>query len=358
MNFSNWLNISQGDHSSNLSGIIFSSSKINFILASFGIIGNILCIIVFSNKKMVIRKFNWYLLILAIIELIYCLIIFIDYLSRILYSSPMMLHDLNIHVNVLIDFLIHMIDSFTTLITIILSTDRLYAIRNPIKIKQFFTNVHKKLLTFVSFSLLILLKIPCLKVIFLNIKLFKADFYIIYCTILFPIVFNIVPTIIIFVLNSILVCEIVKYYNHIPNIDLLDQRGSLSCNEQINNSVKRSISSNNQKSISKTQRSHYFIIVAVSVWTVLTTMPYYLLNTYLLLLRIDLFENHFESDAITIAQIISSVFFNSNHCINFLIYLFFYAHFKGLLCKIFSKSSLKRISTYKNVENKELFDCT
>jgi hypothetical protein len=169
MNFSNWLNISQGDHSSNLSGIIFSSSKINFILASFGIIGNILCIIVFSNKKMVIRKFNWYLLILAIIELIYCLIIFIDYLSRILYSSPMMLHDLNIHVNVLIDFLIHMIDSFTTLITIILSTDRLYAIRNPIKIKQFFTNVHKKLLTFVSFSLLILLKIPCLKVIILNI---------------------------------------------------------------------------------------------------------------------------------------------------------------------------------------------
>ena len=162
----------------------------------------------------------------------------------------------------------------------------------------------------------------------------------------------------IFVLNSILVCEIVKYYNHIPNIDLLDQRGSLSCNEQINHSVKRSISSNNQKSISKTQKSHYFIIVAVSVWTVLTTMPYYLLNTYLLLLRIDLFENHFESDAITIAQIISSVFFNSNHCINFLIYLFFHAHFKGLLCKIFSKSSLKRISTYKNVENKELFDFT
>ena len=358
MNSSNFLNTSKEADLSDLSRIIVNSCNINFLLASLGIIGNILCIVVFSQKKMLICKFNWYLLILAILELIFCLIIFMDYLLRIVHSSPMMIHDLNIHLYVIIDVLIHTIDSSATFITLILSIDRLYAIRNPIKIKHFFTNVHKKLLTFTSLIILIILKIPCLKIIFLRIGLFQSEFYIIYCTILFPVLFNVIPTVIIFVLNSKLISEIVKYYNQIPSIDLSKQRRSLVNKELISSS---GISNNNQKPISKTQKSHYFIIVSVSVWTILSTTPYYFLNTYLLLSRIDLLENPFESNTIITAQILSSMFFNSNHCINFFIYLFFYSHFKDLLVRIFSKASLKRISTFrtfKNAENKELFDLT
>ena len=63
------------------------SCYLNLFVLSFGIIGNLLCIYVFLQKNMIARKFNWYLLILAIAELIYCLFVFFDYLFRLIHPA-------------------------------------------------------------------------------------------------------------------------------------------------------------------------------------------------------------------------------------------------------------------------------
>ena len=318
--------------------------KINIILLSFGIIGNILCIFAFSRKKMIIRKFNWYLLILAIFELIFCVFLFGEYLLKMFNNTPMYL---NQYINTVIDFTIHTIDTFVVLITLILSIDRLYAIKNPIKFKFFITNVHAKCLVLITLISSILLKTPCA---ILGYELFDGNLYIVYCNLVSPFIFNIIPTILILFLNSLLVIQIVKYFraSSRQNIHLMmarrpkNIRVSTSFSQSNGkNSIKTFVSSTNQRpaKISQTQKSHYFVILVVAIWTVLTTMPYYSLNTYLLLFRLEIFENQSsDTKVIRIAQIISSIFFNSNHCINFFIYFRFYNEFKHSIMRPCSKA--------------------
>ena len=320
--------------------------KINIILLSFGIVGNILCIFSFSRKKMIIRKFNWYLLILAIFELIFCILLFFEYLLKIFQSAPMYF---NQYISTIIDFSIHTIDTFVVLITLILSIDRLYAIKNPIKFKNFITNVHAKILVVVTLISSILLKTPCA---ILGYELFDGNFYIIHCNFISPFLFNIVPTILILTLNSLLVIQIIKYFKATSNqsIHLLASKRQknikkASCsNSNGKNNFKAYASNYNQRyvKISQTQKSHYLVILVVAIWTVLTTMPYYSLNTYLLLFRLEIFEYHSNSKIIRMLQIISSIFFNSNHCINFFIYFRFYNEFKLSIIRPFSKSSSKK----------------
>jgi hypothetical protein len=314
--------------------------KINIILLSFGIIGNILCIFAFSRKKMIMRKFNWYLLILAIFELIFCVFLFAEYSLKMFHNTPMYL---NQYINTAIDFTIHTIDTFIVLITLILSVDRLYAIKNPIKFKFFITNVHAKCLVMITLISSISLKTPCA---ILGYELFDGNLYLVYCNLVSPFIFNIIPTILILILNSLLVLQIVKYFRasskqsiHLmiararqPKNNMRVVNTSFSeSNTKNKTSMKTFISNANQRpvKISQTQKSHYFVILVVAIWTVLTTMPYYSLNTYLLLFRLELFNNQSsDTKVIRIAQIISSIFFNSNHCINFFIYFRFYNEFK------------------------------
>ena len=303
--------------------------KVNLIIMSLGVIGNILCLYVFSKKKMIIRKFNWYLLILSIFEIIFCLILFIDYLYRVFNILPIFLHDLNQFTNILFDFTIHTTDSFIIVITLVLSVDRLYAIKDPIKAKNFITNTHSKCLLMVNFTILVLIKIP--GVIICHID-FKGKLYIIYCSFINPLIFNIIPTIAILIFNSLLVIEIVYYYRNKAR-KMFYFHGSQ--NEKLKQSFRRSIS--------QSQKSHYFVILVVAIWTVLTSIPYYALNTYLLLFRIEVFETLLDAKKIILAQAITSIFFNLNHCINFIIYFSFYKQFRYSAIYCFSKTKTSKM---------------
>jgi hypothetical protein len=296
--------------------------KINLLMMSIGVIGNILCIHVFSKKKMIIRKFNWYLLVLSVFEIIFCLIIFIDYLYRVLNNIPVFLHDLNDFTKSIFDFIIHTTDSFILLITLILSIDRLLAIKDPIKAKYFITNTRSKCLLTVNFIILVLLRIPGVIICHLD---FQGNTAIIFCTFINPLIFNIIPTITILVLNSLLVLEILNYYRNKSRM-MFYFHGS----QNKKTSLKRSIS--------QSQKSHYFVILIVAIWTVLTSIPYYALNTYVLLFRIEVLENLLDAKKIIITQAITSIFFNLNHCINFLIYFSFYKQFRHSTIYCFSKT--------------------
>jgi hypothetical protein len=129
-----------------------SICSINIFFMVFGIIANIISIAAFSQKNLRKRKFNWYLLILAIFELIFCLAVFADNIFMKISEKKIYLHALNKISGIIIDFTVHTTDSYTTVLTVLLSLDRLYAIRKPMKIKQFITNLHAKKLILFSFK--------------------------------------------------------------------------------------------------------------------------------------------------------------------------------------------------------------
>ena len=279
-------------------------SKTNVAMLAIGIIGNILSIYVLSQKKMLARKFNYYLMILTIFELVFCFLLLIDYLYRIFKDTPFFLHDLNIYLSIAFDFSIHTIDSFTLILSFILSCDRLNAIKRPMKHRYFITNTRSKLLVTVSLIVLIIVKIPGVVTCHLE---YEGKFFIMYCTFINPLVFNIIPTIVILVLNTLLILRIVNYSQN--------KRSSNLYASQTLDVIKNKIT--------QSQKSHYFVILTVAIWTVLTSIPYYALNTYFFLFRIEVFENLLDPNKILITQAITSIFFNLNHCINFIIYFSF-----------------------------------
>ena len=117
---------------------------LNLIMMLIGIIANGLCVYSYVQKRMRKNKFNWYLLVLAKFELIFCFILFINDLTQLINSKSYYLHELNNYFGVLISSIIRTIDSYLVIITLYLSIDRLYAIRYPIDVKNFITNVHVK----------------------------------------------------------------------------------------------------------------------------------------------------------------------------------------------------------------------
>ena len=306
--------------------------KVNLALMLVGIIGNVLCIYGFSKKKMRIRKFNWYLLILSIFELLFCIILSVDYLFRLFNKLPKFLHDLNTYTSIIIDFLIHTTDSYIILITLILSVDRLYAIKNPIKIKEFVTNLHSKNLVVISLSVLVVLKLPG---VILCHQEWENNTLSIYCTFINPLIFNVIPCLVILILNIVLVFQIIFNQKRISN----DVTTLVLSKNQIFGSSSLSCSSNstvvlrNSFKISKVQKSHYFFIIAVSFWTFLTSIPYYSLNTYLFLYRLEVLGKNSNIFSIGICQVITAIFFNSNHCLNFFIYKLFHKDFTILKMK-------------------------
>lgn len=326
------------------------SCILNLSFLFIGIIGNSFCIYVFLQRKMIARKFNWYLLILAIFELIFCLFIFLDYLFKLMHPTKTKFRELNKFTSMLFDLSIHTTDSYLAVITLILSIDRLYAIRNPIKMKTFITNSHSKHLTFIAFVSLLLLKLPGVFLCHYNTN---KTFHLMFCSLLSPIIFNIFPTIVILIVNSLLVIEIINYCR----FKVIDKH---NCKRDVNFEIN-STSSNKQeilhqyKSIKGTQKSHFFVIIILSFWSVITTIPYYICSSYDLLFRLSIFSKYFDSsergterdethqrmEFFRKIQIITSVFFNSNHCFNFLVYFRFYCMFRDCVLRVFQKCFAK-----------------
>ncbi len=124
-------------------------SKFNMSSMLFGIAANLLCISVFANKSQLKRRFHYYLLTLAIADLLYCLIVFTNYLVFVL-DPPNVLYDLSPLTCYLTDYIIGSIDSISVLTTMILSIDRVYAITRPLKFKEFPTYRFPKLLVLLN----------------------------------------------------------------------------------------------------------------------------------------------------------------------------------------------------------------
>jgi hypothetical protein len=174
----------------------------SIFLMAFGIIGNIISIFVFLQKKLLEHNFNWYLLILAIFKLIFCVTLFVDYLFSKIFKEEIFLHDLHETTKQLFDFLIHSSDSCIASLTIILSLDRYHDIKYPMKIKEFITQLHAKKLIIISLTLIILFKTFSSVVCAINIK---YDTQVLYCTVINPFIFNITPFSVNMIINSLLI---------------------------------------------------------------------------------------------------------------------------------------------------------
>ena len=134
-------------------------SKFNMSSMLFGIAANLLCISVFANKSELKRKYHYYLLTLAIADLLYYLVVFLDYLVFVL-DPPNVLYDLSHLTCYLTDYIIGSIDSFCVLTTMVLSIDRVYAITQPLKYTEFSTYRFPRLLILLNALFCLSLKAP------------------------------------------------------------------------------------------------------------------------------------------------------------------------------------------------------
>ena len=92
--------------------------------------------------------------------------------------------------------------------------------------------------------------------------------------------------------------------------------------------------------ISRTQKSHYFVIMFLGLWLVLTSIPYYTSTTLNNINHKYLFSERRKSFGLF--QAIASVFLNSNHCINFFVYYIFDGMFRTCFFKIFQNCFKKQ----------------
>ena len=340
-----------GENDSNsLAQTTYLISKLNLALSVIGIIANILCIYAYSQKRMRKSIFNWYLLSLAVFELFFCIILSIDYCFFLVYD--IVFHDLNEFTDLFMDYFTHTTDSYIAVITILLSVDRYYATVNPIKIKSFVTNLYAKRLIFFSLFFLSVFKIIDVTMCY---KIIEKKFTITYCSLISPLVFNIFPTFIIFVINMLLIKELIincrnkKSKNVQMNASKKHYETSANqmtfCQEKNQVDTKTFIQRCNGNPIKSSKKVHYVFMIAFSLWLVITTIPYYSFNSYYFIYRIDTFANssiefYAETTESKIAylkkiQNISSIFFNSNHYINFFLYFCFYSNFRHCIYKLF-----------------------
>ena len=309
---------------------------INFILITFGITDNICCMLVFMQKKLLRLKFNWYLLVITVFELIYCSIAFIDYATYFIHPESIFLHGFNLLTNITIDLLLHLIDSFIIVLKLILSIDRLQAIQNPKKVKQLVTYSHSKLVVIATFIILFLIKLP--DSFLCHNSNIDEKFNVLYCTIYSPLVLNIIPVILILITNSLLVFRLVHYYTFEYKQGLTKECIQVHTGYK-DHEIEVIISKNSH--ILRLQKTCYLMIV-LTIFLVFTTVPYYMLNRFYMmfyLFGIGLFS---KIQMLNLMQDISSIFFNSNHCINFSIQFYLNSEFRKCFLNLLNDKVTKK----------------
>ena len=338
------------------------SWNLNIFLMSVGIISNVISLYAFLQKSLLKRKFNWYLLVLTAFELIFCSLLFVDYLFVKVYKQPLFLHDLSEFSLQFFDFTVHTIDSCIVILTLVLSVDRLYAIENPMKIKLFVTCLHAKFVIFFSLTSLIVLKISSFAFCEYG---FKSAWY---CALISPLIFNIVPLFIICALNSALVIKMMKYYQLKKGISIGVLARESFCLIELKNQTRRNCfttvqlfkssfqshrcrtsasslwiqSVNNKKKLTKSQKSHYLVILVSGMWIILTSIVYYTFNSYFSLNTLDKVSDFFSLKTARRIQIISSILFNLNHSINFFIYFSFHKEFRNVILNSFNRKTVSK----------------
>ena len=134
-------------------------SRINLVSMLFGVVGNLICMCVFNNKILLKKRFNWYLLMLALVDFVFCFIVFANYMVFTL-DNAKALYDLSKFTCYFTDFIVNNVDEYSVYLTLLLSVDRLYAIRRPINIKFFVTYRYQKQLALAGMSVITLASVP------------------------------------------------------------------------------------------------------------------------------------------------------------------------------------------------------
>ena len=306
-----------------------------------GILNNTTCIYVVWQGKLLEKKFNWYFLIKSVFRLIFCVTLFSDYIFSKMYYRKIFLHDLNKYAELIIDFIIHTSDSCVSLLTFFLTLDRLYAIKYPLKIKDFFTTLHPKYL--ISISLVVFIIFVLLNFVLCEHKL-GSQFQNSYCSIVSPTILNSLPLLAILVLNILLIIEKVKkYFHHKTSLRYsLKSLIELQNFKEENSSVRlySHFFIETKQENYKIDKSHYFVII-VNIWSFITSTPYYILNSYHSLYHLNLFS----IETLVKIQIISSLLFNSNYCIHFFLYFSFYVEFREFLIGPIKRQLIRKKST-------------
>ena len=299
-------------------------SNLNICLVFTGLFGNIISFCVFLKRKLLVHKCNWYLLILTTFEILFCLTLLSDYLFSKLHKR-LFLHDYSYLSGVIIDLTIHTSDLCSNVLELLLALDRLYAIKFPLKIEGFITHSHSKKLVFFSLSILISLK--SLSFFFCQLNISDYSFAI-FCSIISYQLFYTIPVLIILILNVFLVKELMVYFR---------KKSSNTVNDEDNESSECIRKNRRKHKIRHRQKFYYFIILFLNIYCILASIPYYLLITYLNLVESNFLLNYFDLKTIRTTQLITSALFNSNHCINFFIYLSFHGDFKDIFRGLFQK---------------------
>ena len=111
-------------------------TNLNITILSIGALGNVLSLFTFLQKDLLKLKFNWYLLTITIFEIFFCCTGFIDYIFPKICDRDIFLHDLSKISYITVDYILHTSDACIVVLTFLLSIDRLYAIKHPLKIKE------------------------------------------------------------------------------------------------------------------------------------------------------------------------------------------------------------------------------
>jgi hypothetical protein len=135
--------------------------KFNLILMFFGTLSNMVCVRVFAKKSMFEIRFNKYLFAHSFVNILFCLLAFLNYLVYLSYEEKNFsdLHKLSCFFH---DYILNLLDALSVYLAVILSIDRLYTIEIPIKIKKFLIFKYPVGVIFIGFIIIALASIPIL----------------------------------------------------------------------------------------------------------------------------------------------------------------------------------------------------
>ena len=119
-------------------------AKVNFsTMLVLGLIANFFCLTVFGHKKLLLKKYNYYILARTLSNFLFCAIILVNNLVYIVHP-PNLIYGLSSLTCQYTDFAVELLDDFSVLMTCILAVDRLVAVARPLGLRECATHRRPK----------------------------------------------------------------------------------------------------------------------------------------------------------------------------------------------------------------------
>nr|QVK45819.1 G protein-coupled receptor [Proales similis] len=354
-------------------------AKLNLACMLLGLACNLLCVAGLSRRRVLKARFNVYLLMVAFADLVFCALVAANYTIMLQTGSRALYDTCWLACNVT-DYAIGSLDSFSVLITLLVSLDRLNAIKRPLKRRFSVLFLRPWLVGTVSALAIVLIRLPdalanprfyadeyvptvnrlrlqnmteaeaaqrlelarqidlllaaqprCRVQSVEQLGHLRNSFNIIYSNGVVPICLNALPAFAILAVNLNLLAHLRAYERKLHR-----KSGSGSIAASLRRSTQQSQASQSN------QRTHVATIVALSFWMFASCTPYYALVLIHWLYSAVLGLEASLPDYFRNVQAVSSFFFNSNHFINLFIYLLFHNSFRRCLFSMFRRRRSER----------------